>query len=150
VTDTSLPAAQKLARTMIDSRAPGRSGANSAARAAAGACDHTYRELSRWVGHDGCHALFTRARAQARGNHPLLEQIQLRPRGDPYLEQMTETIDAHGNAPTREALEAVLGNLFHLLGRLVGDDMAKNLIQRSLTSFNSADASVPTKRGRPQ
>ena len=132
---------------MIDSRAPAPSGANSAGRAAAGACDHVYRELSRWVGHDGCHALFVRARAQARGKHPLLEQINFKPRAEPYLDRVPETIEAHGDAPTREALEAVIGNLFYLLGRLVGDDMAEKLIQRGLISFNSVP-SFPTARGR--
>jgi hypothetical protein len=39
-----------------------------------------------------------------------------------------------GDAATAEALESMLARLVELLGRLIGDDMAMRLIQRSLVS----------------
>jgi len=57
------PAVRQIAHRLINSRRSERAGGDTAARAAAAACDHLYRELSRWVGPDGCHALFEEARA---------------------------------------------------------------------------------------
>jgi hypothetical protein len=98
----------------------------------AAACDHLYHELSRWVGPDGCHALFTRALAQARTTYAALGQIQLRARSQPYVDGVAATIIAHSDTATAEALEAMLINLVELLGRLIGDDMATKLIERSM------------------
>jgi hypothetical protein len=127
-------AARQIAHRLIDRRLSARQGGDSAARTAAAACDHLYRELSQWVGPDGCHALFTRALAQARTEYPALEQIQLHARSEPYVEGVAETIMAHGDAATAEALESMLVRLIELLGRLIGDDMAMKLIQRSLAA----------------
>ena len=124
--------AREIARRLIRSRRPDPAGADTAARAAASACEHLYRELSRWVGPDGCHALFTRALAQAQAEHAALEQIQLRARSEPYIDGVAATIMAHGDAATAEAFESVLVHLIELLGRLIGDDMAMKLIDRSL------------------
>jgi hypothetical protein len=130
---------------MIDSRRSKPAEGHSAARAAAAACDNLYRELSRWVGADGCHALFTRALAQARTEHPALAQIQLHARAEPYVEGVAETIMAYGDRATAEALESMLVRLVELLGRLIGDDMAMKLIERSLTSSDRGDG---TSHGR--
>jgi hypothetical protein len=130
------PAAREIVRRLIANRRPARvgGGGHTSARAAAAACDQLYRELSRWVGRDGCHALFTRALAQARTDFPVLEEIQLRAQSEPYVEGVAETIMAHGDAATAEALESMLVRLVELLGRLIGDDMAMKLIERSLAA----------------
>ena len=125
---------RQIARRLISTRRSERAGGDTAARAAAAACDHLYRELSRWVGSDGCNALFTRALAQARTEYPALGQIQLRSRSEPYIDGVAETIMAHGDPATAEALESMLARLVELLGRLIGDDMAMKLIERSLVS----------------
>jgi len=130
---------------LISSRRSERAGGDTAARAAAAACDHLYRELSGWVGSDGCHALFSRALAQTRTEYPALGKIELRARSEPYIDGVAETIMAHGEAPTAEALESMLARLIELLGRLIGDDMAMKLIERSLAASETADA---TSHGR--
>jgi hypothetical protein len=104
---------------------------DTAARAAAAACDSLYRELSRWVGPDGCHALFARALAETRPQYPALEKIQLHPRSEPYVEGLADSIMARGDPDTAEALESMLVRLVELLGRLIGDDMAGKLIDRT-------------------
>lgn len=128
------PPARPIARRLVNSQRSERAGGDTPARAAASACDYLYRELSRWVGADGCHALFTRALAQARTESPALGQIQLRARSESYLDGVAETIMAHGDAATAEALESMLVRLVELLGRLIGDDMATKLIERSLAA----------------
>lgn len=132
-----LPPAQELTSRLVDHvRGLGASGIYFAHPAAA-ALDRLYRDLARWVGFDGCHALFKRALAEARIDHPLLETIGLRPRETPYLEGVAETAEKQGARNTDEALEAMLVIVIGVLGRLIGDEMAANLIQRGL--LESAD-----------
>ena len=135
-----------IARRLIDSRRKERTGADTGARAAAAACEHLYRELSRWVGVDGCHALFTRALSQARVEHPALTTIQLHTRSDPYVDGLAATIMASGDADTAEALESMLVRLVELLGRLIGDDMASKLISRSTGASQGSDNSSDRSR----
>jgi hypothetical protein len=139
---------REIARRLIDSRRQERTGADTAARAAASACDHLYRELSRWVGVDGCHALFTRALAQARIDNPALAQIQLHARSEPYIDGLAAAIMAHGDAATAAALESMLVRLVELLGRLIGDDMATKLIGRSLAASEAGDKNSDSARER--
>jgi hypothetical protein len=76
-----------------------------------------------------------------------LGQIQLRARTEPYIEGVAEGIMAHGDAATAEALESMLVRLAELLGRLIGDDMAMKLIERSLAVSNRGD---PTSGSRQE
>jgi len=138
--------ARQIARRLIESHRSQRAEGHPLARAAAAACDQLYRELSRWVGPDGCHALFTRALAQARTESPALEQIQLRARSEPYIDGVAETIMAHGDPATAEGLEAMLVHLIELLGRLIGDDMAMKLIERSLAASDRDDPAADGRR----
>jgi hypothetical protein len=139
--------ARQIAHHLIDSHRSEPAEGDSAARTAAAACDHLYRELSRWVGRDGCHALFTRALAEGRTEYPALGQIQLRSRSELYIDGVAETIMAHGDPATAEALESMLVRLVELLGRLIGDDMAVKLIERSLAVSERGDA---TSDGRQE
>jgi hypothetical protein len=127
----SLPPAREIARRLIERAAVDGGGSRSAAQAAVAACDHLYQELSRWVGADGAHALFTRALVHAKTDHPLLEKIQLRARSEPYLDGVVEAIEAYGATATAEALESMLVGLIEVLSRLVGDDMAMKMIEGS-------------------
>lgn len=140
------PPARQIAHRLINSRRLEQAGGHTGARAAAAACGHLYRQLSRWVGPDGCHALFTRALAQARTEYPALEQIQLRARSEPYIDGVAQTIMAHGDAATAEALESMLGRLVELLGRLIGDDMGMRLIERSLAASEAGDATSDARQ----
>jgi hypothetical protein len=138
--------ARQIARRLIDARHTEREGPDSRARAGAAACDDLYRDLARWVGTDGCHALFTRALAEARTEYTALDQIQLRPRSEPYTDGVAEAITAHGDPATAEGLESMLVRLVELLGRLIGDDMAAKLIDRSMAASESGDKTSDGRR----
>jgi len=139
-------AEQQIARRLIEGHRSERAEGHASARAAAAACDQLYRELSRWVGPDGCHALFTRALAQARTEYPALGLIQLHARSEPYIDGVAEAIMAHGDPATAEALESMLISLVELLGRLIGDDMAMKLIERSLAVSESGGEASDGRR----
>jgi hypothetical protein len=128
-----------MARRLIDIHSRS-APSNSRARAATLACDDLYRELSRWVGPEGCHALFARALADARGEYAELGEIQLRARSEPYVEGVAESITAHGDAATADALEAMLVGLAGLLCRLIGEDTATKLIEQGLLAAERGNA----------
>ncbi len=141
-----LTPARQLAHRLIEyGRATGASSSDPA-HIAAVAFDRLYQDLARWVGFDGCHALFTRALAQARDEHPLLDTIQLHARSSPYLVGVTETVAQYGAATTAEGLEAILVILIELLGRLIGDEMTTNLIERGLAESADEDANGESRR----
>jgi hypothetical protein len=131
-------------RRLIDSLGSERTDGDASSRAAA--ADHLYRELSRWVGPDGCHALFTRALAEARSEHPSLDEIRLGVGSQPYIGGVAETIAAYGDATTAKSLESMLVHLVELLGRLIGDDMATKLIERSSFASERANLTSHNKR----
>jgi len=137
---------RQTARRLIDSRQPEQKEPDGRARAVAGACNALNRELSRWVGRDGSHALFMRAVAQARTESAALDRIYLRPGADPYVEGVEESIRAYGDAETADSLESVLVKVIELLERLVGDSMATKLIERSIAPSPHSDAMSNDRR----
>lgn len=139
-------ATRQVVRRLIDGSLPRRAGGDTAAWGAAAVCDDLYRDLSHWVGPDGCHALFTRALAQARTEHAALEQIRLRAKATPYVDGVAEALMEHGNGATSEAFEALLFRLIELLGRLIGDEMASKLLEQSMVAPPSGDV-TPGVRG---
>jgi hypothetical protein len=141
-----LTPARQLARRLIErSRAEGAPSSDSALPAAV-ALNRLYLDLGRWVGLDGCHALFTRAFAEARVEHPLLGTIQLHAHSTPYLEGVAETIEQHGAAETDAALESTLVVVIEVLSRLIGDEMARILIERGLSGPAGHDANRESQR----
>jgi hypothetical protein len=137
---------RETARRLIDTRRPEQKQPDSRARAVAVACDALNRELSRWVGPEGCHAVFLRAIAQARTESPGLDKIQLRQGADPYVDGVEESIRSYGDAATADALQSVLVNVIELLGRLVGDSMATKLIELSIAPPPHGDAKSNDRR----
>lgn len=141
-----LTPARQLAHRLIDGSRRDGAPSQHSPHSVAVAFDHLYQSLSRLVGLDGCHALFTRAHANARAKHPLLANIQLRARSTPYLDGVAETVDQHGAGETVEALESMLVALIELLGRLIGDDMAIKLIERDLAESAGNSANSENRR----
>ena len=88
--------------------------------------------LSRWFGPYGYHALLTRALTHARAANPALAAVRVRSHSDPTLDGLAELATAHGINTTTEAIAAVLSAVIELLGRLIGDDMAVNLVEQAV------------------
>lgn len=137
---------RSLARRVIASGGSHSTTGDGASAAAVGACGYLYNELSRWIGSEGCHALFTRALADARKESQPLQSIQLSAGAVPYVQGVETTIDAHGDAETAAGIETLLIRLVELLGRLIGDDMAMKLIEPVLAK--SANGREKPETGR--
>jgi hypothetical protein len=120
-------ACQLLARETM--APPGADTTNGADRV----CRRASDELSRWIGNDGCRALFARAlaTAQAEGGHPVLDTVRTSARSVYCLDGLSDAAARHGAAAATEGAAAVLAALIELLGRLIGDDMALSLLEQS-------------------
>ena len=75
-----------------------------------------------------------------------MAEIRLRARSQPYVDAVSETIVAHGDAATAVALESMLVHLVALLGRLIGDDMTAKLIERSVGLSELRDTTSDSRR----
>ncbi len=96
--------------------------------------------LSRWIGIDGCNAVFSRAKAEAEASHAALRALSLRVRAAQYIEGVGVSVEQYGDTETADGIESMLVGVSELLGRLVGPDMAKNLIEQSLPDSAQDDA----------
>jgi hypothetical protein len=112
-------------------------------------CRRVSDELCRWIGRDGCHALFTRAlaTAQTEGGHPVLDTVRTSARSVYCLDGLTDSAARHGAAAATEGAAAVLSALIELLGRLIGEDMALSLLEQSASARPPARASARRERG---
>lgn len=136
------PTARQLTRRLIAREAAESDSPDVAVAAAHAAGERLFRELARWLGATGCHALFTRALAHARSTHPALAEVSVEHRSAPTLEGVAESVRAHGAAAVAAGLESLLVALLELLGRLIGDDMAARLVEPSAPIHSRHDESL--------
>jgi hypothetical protein len=80
------------------------------------------------MGEDGCNALLTRALARTEAEHPVLKSI--RRIGDDGIQwdSVVGSVEAHGVVAVTAAIEGLIAALVEILGRLIGEDMAVQLI----------------------
>lgn len=97
------------------------------------ACRDVARELTRWFGAVGYHALLTRALADAVAEHPVLRSVRIGAPTAPSVDGLADAARTHGAEAATDAVATVLTSLIALLGRLIGEDLAVNLISQVLT-----------------
>lgn len=136
------PTVRQLTRRLIAREAAESDSPDVAVAAAQATGERLYRELARWLGATGCHALFTRALAHARAEHPALAEVSVEHGSAPTLEGVAESVRAHGAAAVAAGLESLLVALLELLGRLIGDDMAARLVEPSAPNPSRHDESL--------
>lgn len=137
------PTSRELARGLIGRGAAGGDTRGPSAAAIHEVCERLYDELSRWVGIDGCYALFSRALSSARIEHPALEQLLVHARADYHLEGVADAARTHGDVAVGDGLETMLVVLIELLGLLIGDDMATTLVLQSTPGNGGPDGAAP-------
>lgn len=143
-------AARELASQLLTRETPTPLGADTTA-AADRVCRRVSNDLARWIGSDGCRALFARAlaAAQAGGNHPVLETVRISSGSVYCLDGLTEGALRHGVAAATEGAAAVLSALIELLGRLIGDDMVLSLLDVNTHHHPTTHANTHRTRGAP-
>ena len=134
--------ARELTRRLVARARPKGDGPDAAALAVQTACERAYRDMARWLGATGAHALLRRALAHEQADYPFLAEIRIGHRSDPVLDGVSGVVQVHGAPAVAAGLEAVLATLVGLLGRLIGDDMAAQLVEPSTTNETQVDGDV--------
>jgi hypothetical protein len=80
------------------------------------------------MGEDGRNALLVRALARTEADHPALKNVVGLDEGGIQLDGVVASVEAHGVAAVTAAIEALVAALIDLLARLIGEDMAIQLI----------------------
>lgn len=86
------------------------------------------RGLGRWIGTDGYYTLLGRAAAATREAHPTLNPVSYFRDGAPVT---LAAVQAHGARAVVDGLVALLAALIELLGRIIGDEMARHLVEQA-------------------
>ena len=142
--------ARELASRLLTRETSAPKGPDTSA-AADRVCRRVSDELARWIGSDGCRALFARAlaTAQAAGGHPALEMVRISAGSTYCLDGLTDCAARFGVEAATDGAAAVLAALIELLGHLIGDDMALNLLEQSAHARPPTPARVRRDRGAP-
>lgn len=101
-------------------------------------------ELSRWFGPYGYHALLARALAETRDRHPVLAVVRIRSATEPWLAGLPEAAQLHGADAVTEGVATLLTALIDLLGRVIGEDLAVNLVSRAMMNRSPDDEAEGT------
>lgn len=107
-----------------DSRAP-----TDVAAAAGRLCTELRTELERWIGPDGFRALVERALVISRRDHAALSAFSWLGGGEAETTAAV-AVQVHGPAKVAEGMVALLSALIELLGRIIGLEMAMQLVQQ--------------------
>ena len=86
------------------------------------------RGLGRWIGTDGYYTLLERAAAATKAAHPTLNPVSYFRYGAPVT---LAAVQAHGARAVVDGLVALLAALIELLGRIIGDEMARRLVEQA-------------------
>ena len=139
-------AGRLLAAVDVDADAHARDPIATAERASA----DLGNALARWFGPYGTHALLTRALARTRPDHPVLADVRVRGPLAPVLDGLADAVPAHGPAAVTAGVVAVLGATVDLLGRMIGEDMALHLVERSMEGSIPPDPNPSPAPGVPR
>ncbi len=88
--------------------------------------------LAPWFGVYGYRALLTRSLVLAQAEHPVLASVRVRAPTAVVLDGLAEAAEAHGPEVLVDGVAALVAAVTALLGRVIGDDMALNLVEGSM------------------
>jgi hypothetical protein len=90
------------------------------------------RALARWFGTQGCHALLVRAIERTRVTHPALDAVKIATSaGESGVVVEPDAFEALRSLPAEVVMSAcasVIAEIVTLLGQLVGEDVARRLV----------------------
>ena len=133
------PASLRMARSVLERETALGGDASPPVVAAAlqRVCARIADNLHDAMGVAGCDALVARAVARAETTNPALKDLCRRAAGDIQIDEILPHIEVHGVARVVAAIEALLAALIDILSRLIGEDMAKRLIDRDVPRSRS-------------
>jgi hypothetical protein len=95
--------------------------------------------LARWFGPYGSLALVSRALGIAQARHPSLASVNVSSTPSPRFTGFAASAQSHGASAMVDGVVTLLAALDELLGRLIGDDLTRMLLEQCAAS-SAADA----------
>ena len=132
------PAATEVARHHWARAAGDTNTLEEVAATAERTCTQLQAGLARWVGTEGYRALIDRALLLARAEHPVLGGLSCHGGDQPAT---TAAVRAHSAAEVATGMVALVATLIDLLSRIVGEEMAVELVNQAVTRAPVARAS---------
>jgi hypothetical protein len=127
-------------RDAVDVGAP-----EEATAAADRVCAQLRAGLARWVGSEGYRALLARALERVRVEHPALNHISCMGGDD---QEIAAAVRVHGAAKVAAGIVALVAALIDLLGRIVGEEMAVELVNQAGAASPRRASNIGTKGAR--
>ena len=100
--------------------------------------------LGRWIGDDGYRALLRRAIQQERVAHPVVSELPWQ-EGTPGL--AAAVVGSRGSAAVTAGVLALLSTLIGLLARVVGEEMAIQLVEQTCSRQGPGDTTEGERDG---
>jgi len=107
--------------------------------------ERVYAALARTFGAYGAQALLVRAIGRAGTDHPVLALVTVNAEPTSPMHGLAEAANVHGMQATSDGVVALLTALVQGLGRLIGDDLAVNLLEQTIVvpAPRPADGRLP-------
>ena len=121
-------AAREIASRLSQPSPAGDAPLDHAARVAE-LCAQLSLRLSPWIGTEGYSALLGRGIVEARASHPILTSLRC---DGTDARQIAELVAIHGAAQVTSAIEGLLNSVVDVLGRIVGSELATQLVAHAL------------------
>jgi hypothetical protein len=139
--DASTDASVDFARRLV-TQATGDSTGEAARNSAADAVFVAVADgLARWFGPYGSLALVSRALSSVQRQHAALAGVTVTASvltRSPALSGIAECRRSHSEGDVTEGVIAILASLTDLIGRLIGEDLAANLLEQSVARGTAA------------
>lgn len=108
-------------------------------------CAQLQTGLARWVGSGGYRILVDRALAVARQEHPALGKISCNGND---REEIAAAVRVHGTAKLTAGIVALVATLIDLLSRIVGEEMAVELVKQAVAARPGRASNTGTEGGQ--
>jgi hypothetical protein len=108
-------------------------------------CAQLQTGLVRWVGSAGYRTLVDRALELVRPEHPALGKMSCNGNDG---EEIAAAVRVHGSAELTAGIVAFVATLIGLLGRIVGEEMAVELVKQAVAASPRAASNMETGGGR--
>jgi hypothetical protein len=128
----------EFARQLLTSEAKNPASSEELAYATERIYGELHRYLSRILGRDGSLTLLRRSLKQAQNKFSLLRSVETD--ADGSLKGFLQSLQGQEPAATLEIAVAVIESLLALLASLVGEDLAKGLVEDALINPRDAEA----------
>jgi hypothetical protein len=108
-------------------------------------CAQLQTGLTRWVGSAGYRTLVHRALELARPEHPALGNLSFEGKDG---EDIAAAVQSHGAAEVTAGIVALVATVIDLLSRIVGEEMAVELVKQAVATSPSGASNTGTEGGR--